>query len=56
MARFICRFYPSYTNAPKDVSCEWEDEAKCCRDWFRENGVSAEVVKQTVTESFIVDA
>lgn len=55
MAKIICRFYPNYTNIPKDVICQYLGEAFCCHDWFIENGVRADVVKQDVEET-IVDA
>lgn len=54
MAQIICRFYPDYTNAPKDVICEWEYEARCCQKWFLEKGVPAEIVKQSTVETILM--
>lgn len=49
----VCRFYPSYSNSPKDVPCDSAQGAQALKDWFVGLGVKAELVLVTQTEQVL---
>lgn len=51
--KYICRFYPTYTNVSMDVFCDFLNSALLLQNWFTTIGVKSKVIESYNLETAI---